>query len=80
MSEVIDIFVKLSNFIPYVPGVGLLTPCSVPRGVFLYTMIVPREGFAPFKLCTRGLSRGEVVMDEIDTCILNLKIKIIILR
>ena len=44
VSEFIDIFVKLSNFIFYVPGVGLLTPCSVPRGAFLYTMIVPGEG------------------------------------
>ena len=58
VSEFIDIFVKLSNFIAYFPGVGLLTPCSVPRGVFLYTMIVPGEGFAPFKLCTKGLSQG----------------------
>ena len=57
VSEFIDVFVKLSNFIPYVPGVGLLTPCSVLMGAFLYTMIVPGEGFAPFKLCTRGLSR-----------------------
>ena len=58
VSELIDIFVKLSNFIPYVPGVGLLTPCSVPRGAFLYTMIAPGRAFAPFKLCTRGLSWG----------------------
>ena len=58
VSEFKDIFVKLSNFMLYVPGVGLLTPCSVPRGAFLYTMIAPGEGFAPFKLCTRGLSRG----------------------
>ena len=66
VSEFIDIFVKLSDFM------GLLTPCSVPRGAFLYTMIVPGEGFAPFKLCPWGLSRGRgVVMDEIDTCNLN---------
>ena len=58
VSEFIDIFVKLSNFIPYVPGVGLLTPCSVPMGALLYTMIVPGEVFASFKLCTRGLSCG----------------------
>ena len=29
----------------YVPGAGHLTPCSVPRGGFLYTVIVPGEGF-----------------------------------
>ena len=57
VSEFIDIFVKLFNFIPYVPGVGLLTPCSVPMGAFLYTMISQGRVFAPFKLCTRDLSR-----------------------
>ena len=41
VSEFIDIFVKFSH----VPGVGLLTPCSVPRGGFLYTVIVPGGGF-----------------------------------
>ena len=59
---VLDIFVKFSNF---VPGVGLLTPCSVPRGGFLYTMIVPGEGFCSFQV----VSWGGMVMDEIDTCI-----------
>ena len=29
----------------YVPGVGLLIHCSVPRGGFLYTVIVPGRGF-----------------------------------
>ena len=43
---------------------GLLTPFSVPRGGFLYTVIVPGRVFAPFKLCPGGM-----VMDEIDTCI-----------
>ena len=71
VSEFIDIFVKLSNFIPYFPGVGLLTPCSVPRGVFLYTMIVPGEGFCSLQVLYQGFVPGEVVMDEIDTCILN---------
>ena len=45
MSEFIDMFVKFSSFI--VPGVGLLTPCFVPRGGVLYTMIVPGGGFLP---------------------------------
>ena len=63
MSEFLDIFVKFSNF--YVPGVGLLTPCSVPRGGFLYKIIVPGgRVFAPFKSYPGGM-----VMDEIDTCI-----------
>ena len=43
VSEFIDIFVKFSNFMSW--GVVLLTPCSVPRGGFLYTMIVPGRGF-----------------------------------
>ena len=48
---------------------GLLTPCSVPREGFLYTMIVPGEGFAPFKPCPVVCS-GRMVLDEIDTCII----------
>ena len=32
-------------FTLYVSGMGLLTPCFVPRGGFLYTMIVTGEGF-----------------------------------
>ena len=35
-----------------------MTPCSVPRGGFLYTIIVPGRVFAPFKSCPGGLSRG----------------------
>ena len=51
---------------------GLLTPCSVSSGGFLYTMIVPGGGFLlPSSrvpgVCHRG---GGVVFDEIDTCIL----------
>ena len=42
----------------YSPRVGLLTSCFVPRGGFLYTMIVPGRVFAPFKSCPEGLSRG----------------------
>ena len=39
-------------FLLYVPGVGLLTPCFVPRGGFLYTMIVPGgRVFAPLEAC-----------------------------
>ena len=51
---------------------GLLTPCSVPRGGFLYTIIVPGGGFllpssrVP-RVCRGG--GGGMVMDEIDTCI-----------
>ena len=45
---------------------GLLTPYSVPRGRFLYTMIVPggERVFAPFKSCSGGLSM-EMVLDEL---------------
>ena len=43
---------------------GLLTRCSVPRGGFLYTMIVPGEGF-----CSIQVVSGGMVLDEIDTCI-----------
>ena len=73
VSEFIDIFVKLSNVIPYVHGVGLLTPCSVPRGAFLYTMIVLGEGFCSLQVVYQGFvpGGGGVIMDEIDTCILN---------
>ena len=48
VREFIDIFVKLSDFM------GLLTPCSVPRGAFLYTMIVSGEGFCSFQVVLGG--------------------------
>ena len=53
-------------------GWGLLTPCFVPRGGFLYITIVPRgRVFVPFKSCPGSLSQGGggMVLDEIDTCI-----------
>ena len=40
----------------------------------------PRGGFLLPSSCVPGVCPGGVVMDEIDTCILNLKIKIVILR
>ena len=43
-SEFIDTFVKFFNFMSR-GGVRLLTPCIVPRGGVLYTMIVPGGGF-----------------------------------
>ena len=45
---------------------GLSTPCFVLRGGVLYTMIVPGGGLLP------PLSRvpGGMVLDEIDTCII----------
>ena len=46
----------------------LLTPCSVLRGGFLYTMIVPGGGFLLPSSHVPG-GAGVVVMDEIDTCI-----------
>ena len=51
----------------YVPMVGLFTPCFVPRGGFLYTMIVPVRVFAPFRS-----SPGGMLLDEIDTFITRL--------
>ena len=48
---------------------GLLIPCSVPRGGFLYTMIVPRGGFLFPSSRVPGVVQGGMVMDEIDTCI-----------
>ena len=56
---------------------GLLTPCSVPRGGFLYTMIALRGEFLLSSsrvcvcvcVCWGGGRGGGMVMDEIDTCI-----------
>ena len=45
---------------------GFLTPCFVPRGVVLYTMIVPVGGF----LLPSSHVPGELVLDETDTCII----------
>ena len=43
---------------------GLLIPCSLPKGGFLYTMIILEGvGVVPFKSCPGGM-----VLDEIDTC------------
>ena len=46
---------------------GLLTPCIVLRGGFLYRMIVPGGGF--LLPSSRVPGEGGMVMDEIDTCI-----------
>ena len=50
---------------------GLLTPCSVPRGGGggFYTMIFPGRGF----LLPSSRVRGGMVLDEIDTCIMAYK-------
>ena len=49
---------------------GLLTPCLVPRGEFLYSMIVPEEGFLLPSSCVPGVCPGAgMVLDEIDACI-----------
>ena len=47
----------------------LLTPCFVPKGGFLYTMIVPGEGFLLPSSCAPGVCPGGMVLDETDTCI-----------
>ena len=68
VSEFIDIFVKFSTFMS--SGVGLLTPGSVTRGGFLYTMIVPGGGFLlPSSRVPGVCPGGGMVLDEIDTCI-----------
>ena len=46
-----------------------MTPCFVPRGGVLYTMIVLGERFLPPSSRTPGVCPGGVVMDEIDACI-----------
>ena len=38
---------------------GLLAPCSVPRGRFLYTMIVPGEAFFLPSSRVPGVCPGE---------------------
>ena len=48
---------------------GFLTPCSVPRGGFLYTMIVTKAGFLLPSTRVPLVCRGGLVLDEIDTCI-----------
>ena len=62
---------KFSNFMSMA---GLLTPCSIPRGGFLYTMIIPGGGFLLPSSGVPGVCpwRG-MVMDEIDTYIAGLK-------
>ena len=44
---------------------GLLTPCFVPRGGVLYTMIVLEVGFLP----PSSRVPGEMVLDETDSYI-----------
>ena len=44
--------------IPDVPRVGLLTPCFILRGEFLYTMIVLGEGFCSLQVVSRGFVLG----------------------
>ena len=70
VSEFIDIFVKLSNFIPYVLGVGLLTPVLFRGSVFVHNDCLG-EGVLLPSSCVPGVCPGGMVMDEIDTCILN---------
>ena len=47
---------------------GFLTPCSVPRGGFSYTMIVTGAGFCSLQVMSQGFVGG-MVLDEIDTYI-----------
>ena len=50
-----------------------MTPCSVPRGGFLYKMIVLGGGF----LLPSCRVPGGMVMDETDTCIIPASMKLI---
>ena len=48
----------------------LLTPCVVPKGGFLFTMIVLLGGFLLPSTRVPGVCPvGRMVLDEIDTCI-----------
>ena len=71
LIDTVCTFVKFSNF--NCPGVGLLTPCFVPRGGILYTVIVPGEGFCSLQVVSWGFVPGGMVLDEIDTCIRGLE-------
>ena len=46
-----------------------MTPCFVPKGRFLYTVIVLEGGFLLLSSRVPGVCLGGMVMDEIDTCI-----------
>ena len=50
---------------------GLLTPFSVPRGGFLYTVIVLGGEFVLPSSRVPGVCSRGMVMDEIDTCIIS---------
>ena len=53
---------------------GLLTPCFVPGEGFLYTIIVPGGGFLlPSSRVPGVCPGGGMVLDEIDTCITDIK-------
>ena len=67
VSEFIDIFVKFSNCMSRGGAFGSL---FCPEGRVFASSDYPRgRVFAPFHSCPVGLSRGGLVLDEIDTCI-----------
>ena len=67
VSEFINTSVKFSYFMSQ--GVGLLTPCLVPRGGILYAMIV-LGGFCRLRVVSQGfVPEVGMVLDEIDSCI-----------
>ena len=53
----------------------LLTPFSVPWGGFLYTMIVSVGGFLLPSGRVPGVCPRGMVMDEIDTCIIGIRLR-----
>ena len=50
-------------------GWGLLTPCFVPRGVFVHSDCPEGKGFCSFQVVSREFVPGGMALDEIDTCI-----------
>ena len=50
---------------------GPLNSLFCPEGGFLYTMIVPGEGFCPLRVVLWGFvwGGGGMVLDEIDSCV-----------
>ena len=51
-------------------GAGHLIPCFVLRDGFLYTVIVPGEGFPHLSRVPGVCPGGGGVLDEIDSCII----------
>ena len=62
VSELIDIFVKLSNFIPYVPGGGTFDSLFCSDGSVFVHSDCPRGGFLLPSSCVPGICPGGLWM------------------